>query len=137
MTTIVTRRLLPGEQRCSHTDGLFGLNFPMQLEPTIFSFASRLSPSYRGGYWEFYELGNGGFYMAPDADEPFVVSCPNDYEGQLSAEAFGIATCLYAYSHLSFIDSGDIREVYAGQYHLLREYMMEHPEAETILQAID
>lgn len=109
----------------------------MQLEPAIFGFASRLSPTYRGGYWEFYELDNGGFYMAPDDDESFVVRCENGYQGTMSADALGITACLYAYSRLSFVAGDAIGEVYARQYHLLREYMMEHSEATAIFGATD
>ena len=109
----------------------------MQLEPTVFNVASMLSPDYGGGYWEFYELGNDGFYMAPESDVPFNLSCPNGYEGQLSPDALGIAVCLYAYSHLSFITKGSVAEVYAQHYHLLREYMLGHAEVDAILSATD
>jgi hypothetical protein len=136
-TTIVTRELVPVHQRGNHVDDLFGIHFPMQLEPYIFGVASELSPDYNGGYWEFYALSNGGFYMMPDAGTPFTVICPNGYDGVLSADAFGVTSCLYAYSRLSFIADRDVAEVYARQYHLLREYMMEHAEESAILRAID
>jgi hypothetical protein len=58
------------------------------------------------------------------------------YEGDLSGDALGITACLYAYSNLSFSLS-DIAEDYARQYHLLREYMLGHPEVREILGAID
>jgi hypothetical protein len=49
----------------------------------------------------------------------------------------GIAACLYAYSHLSFGGDDAFVETCAQQYHLLRDYMLEHPEARGILGAID
>ena len=64
--------------------------------------ASRLSEDYGGGYWLFYTLDNGGFYMAPDSDGKFQVISPNGWEGFMSADAFGITVCLFAYSNLSF-----------------------------------
>ena len=54
----------------------------------------------------------------------------------MSADAFGIAVCLFAYSNLSF-GSGQFAETCAKQYHLLREYMMDHAEAGAILAATD
>ena len=85
-----------------------------------------------------YELSNGGFYMAPQTDSPFHVSCMNGYVGTLSADAFGITVCLYAgYNHLSFSDDQAFAETCAEQYHLLREYMFEHLDVEGILRAID
>ena len=47
--------------------------------------ASRLSEDYGGGYWEFYTLGNGGFYMAIDSEGQFQVISPNGWEGFMSA----------------------------------------------------
>ena len=110
--------------------------FPMKLEPFIYFMADTICEDYQGGYWEFYSLINGGFYMAPRSDKPYRVSCENGYQGDLSADAFGVVCCLYAYSHLSF-GSGEFAGVCAEQYHLLREYMFEHPEVERILGAID
>ena len=135
-TNTVTRQLVADDQRTQITADLFGVYFPLQLEPFIFSMASRLSEDYGGGYWEFYTLGNGGFYMAIESDAQFRVSSPNGWEGFMSADAFGIAVCLFAYSNLSF-GSGQFAETCADQYHLLREYMMDHAEARAILVATD
>lgn len=135
MNTITCKRIATN-QRISHTARLFGLNFPMRLEPFIYAMAEEMGHEYRGGYWQFYKLSNDGFYMAPDSDTQFKVSCENGYEGSMSADALGITACLYAYSHLSFGD-GAFAETCAQHYHLLRECMLEHTEAGVILQAID
>jgi hypothetical protein len=74
--------------------------------------------------------------MAPDDDQPFQVCSENGWEGKLSADAFGIAACLYAYSHLSFAE-GDFGDVCARHYHWLRAFAMGHAEAGGILAAID
>lgn len=136
-TTIITRELVPEQQRTDVVDALFAINFPLQLEPYVFAVASELSSDYRGGYWAFYALGNGGFYMAPDDDARFAVRCENDFEGTMSADALGVTACLYAFSRLSFVASEHIAEVYARHYHLLREYAMYHAEAAAILAATD
>lgn len=136
MSSIVTARLVPDDQRTSFTGKLFGINFPMRLEPTVFCMAGRIAAEYHGGYWLFYALSNGGFYMAPQSDTVFAVSCENGFEGQLTADALGIAACLYSYSHLSF-GEGDFADTCANQYHFLREYMFGHPEVKEILRAID
>lgn len=69
----VTEDLVPDHERLSITADLFGFFFPMKLEPAIYQFAETLSDDYRGGYWTFYHLSNGGFYMAPDQNEQFEV----------------------------------------------------------------
>jgi hypothetical protein len=127
--------LVPEANRVSFVHSLFGIHFPLRLEPTVFHMAGMLAREYRGGYWQFYALSNGGFYMAPDA-HAFEVVCENGYVGQLSAEALGIAACLYAFSHLSF-GGDEFAELCAEHYHLLREYALDHPEARGILAATD
>ena len=136
-TTTITRERLDDGERTSVTAGLFGIHFPLLIEPLVYALTEEMSREYRGGYWEFYRLSNGGFYMAPDSEKYYPVSCQNGYEGILSADALGITVCLYAYSHLSFLNRPGLAETCAEQYHLLREYMLEQPEAEGILGAID
>jgi hypothetical protein len=132
----VTRKLVPEDQRLDVVERLFGMAFPLQLEPVVYGITDRMAQEYTGGYWDFFALSNGGFYMAPSEDSVFHVKCQNMYEGNLSADALGITACLYAYSNLSFSLS-DIAREYARHYHLLREYMVEHPEVREILGATD
>ena len=133
---MITNIIIPESERMAFVDKLFGLHFPMRLEPTIYDMAGRLASEYRGGYWEFYALSNGGFYMAPRSTTVFDVSSENGFEGTLSADALGIAACLYAFSTLSFGED-DFAQICGRHYHLLREYMFEHAEAKSILAAID
>jgi len=127
---------LSESQRIDYPAALFGVAFPFRVEPAVFNIARQLSRAYDGGLWDFYALSNGGFYMAPQTDEPFDVRAENGFEGRLSACAFGITVCLYAFSHLSF-EAGPAAETCAEQYHLLREHMLDHREAQLILAAID
>ena len=136
-TSNITRQQVADDQRIAITAKLFGVNFPMQLEPSVYGTTGSLAGDYHGGYWTFYLLSNGGFYMAPDADSDFAVSCENGYEGCLSSDALGITACLYAYSHLSFNGNEEFAQICARQYHWLRDYMLDHAEARAILRAID
>ena len=137
MTDTITRELIPEDRRMLHTDRLFGMHFPLLLEPFIYAATEKMAEDYHGGYWHFYSLSNGGFYMAPDGDETFHVTCANCYEGDLSADALGIVACLTAYSHLSFSRDIAFARSCAEHYHLLRDFMFEHPETRAILGAID
>ena len=132
----ISRQLVADDQRTNITADLFGVYFPLQLEPFLYAITSKLSEDYSGGYWHFYHLGNGGFYMAPDSAGKFQVAGENGHECFMSGDALGMTAFLYAYSHLSF-GQGDFADVCAQHYHLLREYMFEHPEARDILRAID
>ncbi len=55
----------------------------------------------------------------------------------MSADALGTTVCLYAYSHLSFDGAPELVDTCNEQYHLLREYVFEHPEVRGILAATD
>ena len=103
----------------------------------MYTFAERMSKDYQGGYWEFWTLSNGGFYMAPAGDRLFHVICENQFEGDLSADALGVTVCLYAYSNLSFAGPDAFADVCSDQYYWLKDYALEHPEVEAILVAID
>ena len=135
--TIITRNTISSSQRIKHTANLFGIRFPVSIEPAIYSIAGNIAAEYDGAYWDFYSLSNGGFYMAPSLTKLYQVSCINGYEGTLSADALGITACLYAYSHLSFSSNAVFAEMCANHYHWLRAYMLDHDEAAAILAAID
>ena len=135
--TAITRRTIEDDDRVTHTADLFGFHFPLHLEPLVYATADRLSSDYAGGYWEFYALSNGAFYMAPIGDKTFHVTCENSFEGELSADALGITVCLYACSHLSFSGMLGFADMCAQQQHRLRKYALEHNDAEEIMGAID
>lgn len=133
----ITRNKIPTQKRIKHTADLFGLHFPMRLEPAIYDITGSIAEEYNGRYWEFYTLSNGGFYMAPVSNTKFNVNCENGYEGALSADALGIAACLYVYSNLSFGVESAFTETCVEQYHWLRDFMLEHADARGILGAVD
>ncbi len=122
--------------RVTYTANLFGVHFPFKLELCVYGMADRLAPAYNGGYWHFYGLSNGGFYMAPATDAIFDISFENGFDGKLSADTLGVTACLYAYSHLSF-GEGEFAQACARHYYLLRDFMMEHAEVRGILAATD
>ena len=135
--TSISATLIPEQDRLNFTAKLFGVHYPFKLEPLIFQTADSLSTEYDGGFWEFYSLSNGGFYMAPVADKPYLIESPNGHVCYLSPDAFGITCCLFAYSMLSFEGTPGFSVKCAEHFHLLREYMLDHAEAGGILGAVD
>jgi hypothetical protein len=105
------------------------------VERAIYGFMRSLASQYNGGFWKFYELSNGGFYMAPDSAETYRVISPNGFEGDMSADAAGITACLFTFSHLSF--HYDDNEAFSRHFHFLREFAVNHAEASSIFAAID
>lgn len=104
------------------------------VEHHVFSFMHTLAADYRGGYWHFYELSNGGFYMAPWRDSLLLRVPGNGYEGSMTADAAGITACLFALSYLSFRLSD---ESINRHFHLLRDFALQHAEISEIIAAID
>ena len=108
----------------------------MIFEGTVYTSMRRFAPDYTGGLWQFFELSNQGFYMAPEERRTYRFSVDtNGYEGVMSADAAGITVCLFTYSHLSFEYFGD--ETFAEHFHRLRDFALEHAEASAIFAAID
>ncbi len=133
---LITCITVPESERMNVADALFGVRYVTLLEPTVFNLAGMLAAEYDGAYWEFFTLSNAGFYMAPRGEDIYDICCENGFEGKLSSSGLGLAACLYAYSQLSF--GGDtFADLCATQYHLVREYMFQHKEAESIARAID
>jgi len=133
---LVTRELVTESQRMAVSGKYFGMYFPLRIEPVVYGITDRMAEDYNGGYWNFYTLSNDSFYAAPADERLYHVKCDNMFEGDLSADALGITSYLYAYSNLSF-SNGRFARVSACYYHRLREYMFEHPEVKAILEATD
>jgi hypothetical protein len=102
----------------------------VRFERLVYLFADQLCSEYTGGFWEFYLLSNGAFYMTPPDD--MEVSAANGFTGRMSADAVGIVVSLYAASALAEQSDRGI-----DAFHRLREFALDHPESSAIFRAID
>ena len=111
--------------------GVFHLNF----ELGVYSIMDRACASYSGGLWDFFELSNGGFYIALDSAQAVHLIWPDNYfDASMSADAAGIGVSLMVLSNLSF-QKDSAR--FAEKFHLLRDFALEHDEASLIFRFID
>jgi hypothetical protein len=106
----------------------------MTVEHKIYSLMGRFVADYNGAFWEFYELSNGGFFMAPRIPSVRLSIESNGFQGQMSADAAGITVCLFAFSLLSFERN---EEVFVRHFHWLRDFALGHSEAAQIFATID
>lgn len=137
METSITKTQYPESERLEFLPKFAGRSF-MQFENRIYSYMSEACPSYSGGYWEFYTLSNGGFYMAYDSGERLPMQWEmNGYSGSMGADAASIAVNLMAMAHQCETVSGADRERFASAFHTLRDYAAEHEEAAEIFRFID
>jgi hypothetical protein len=122
------------EQRADFLPHFFGMHF-MRGEAAVYATLQSMCQEYDGGYWEFYMLSNGGFYMAPAARKTFHLSCEgNGFEGEVSANAAGIIATLMALNALVWKTED---QALAESFYRLRDYALQHRESRSILRAID
>lgn len=141
-TIAITGEVIAEESRMQFATAMFKspFSFP-KLEGIVFSQTSKFCAKYKGGYWEYVSLSNGGFYMYPrigDVGEKFDVCNADNYgESVITADALGIVVTLIALSHLSFALNGSDLEKVCDLHALLMDYYCEHAESEAIAVLID
>jgi len=108
----------------------------MIVERALYAELRHLCAEYRGGWWNFYDLSNGGCYLAPGGSEVFHLTVPgNGFDGRLTADATGITVTLFALSHLAFRFPSV--PIFSDRFYQLRDFALEHGERQLIFAAID
>jgi Antirestriction protein len=131
---VVTAERIPDGERLNALPRHFGVRSMLRVESAVYASMREIARDYSGGYWHYYELSNGGFYMAPDASIPFAILVQgNGFSGILSADAVGIVASLFGINRVSF--SGCDRCV--DQFYRLRDFALSHAEQRQIFRAID
>lgn len=132
-TNAIQAKVVPGDERMRFLPRVFGRRF-MQGEAAVFNWMRRLCRQYDGGYWDFIDLSNGGFYLRLVSEKPVALFVDgNGFEGELSADAASIVVCMFAINALMFNGAHELEDA----YYALREYALQHPERRLILDAID
>lgn len=139
-TSTIERVEVPESTRLAFLPKHVGTGFVLiEFESTVYGNLASMCDAYRGGYWEFYELSNGGFYMAPRLEHELTLDCPgNGFNGSVSADAAGIVATLYTLSQMSHKYVGKpVGNRCADNYHRLLAFVDGHPQARSIFSAID
>ncbi|PTB17774.1 antirestriction protein [Trinickia symbiotica] len=130
----VQATLVPMLRRMQILPRYFG-RYMLVAEAIVYRSLESLCQDYSGGYWDFYELSNGGFYMAPSTTHRLRLQCDgNGFDGEMSADAAGIVACLFAFNALVWKTRD---ERFERLYYCLREFASDHSEACAISAAID
>ncbi len=114
---------------------LFGTRSGLMFEYHVYNMAEALCPTYRGGFWEFNRLSNGGFFLCLAGDEPIEIRAMNGTHGTVSRETVGIILSLFSYKIMMERD----RKPYKFQCHFqwLCEYVFSHDDGAFIFSAIN
>lgn len=135
-TKPVTAMIVPMERRIAVLPAFFP-GYYMKVEASVYDWMRRFCPDYRGGYWEYVTLSNGGMFLYPKRSDGGTYKLEwygNGFTGEVSAEAAGLIMTLMAMSHLSFeIPDDRLSE----NFNDVREYAAQVPEAEKIFAALD
>lgn len=107
----------------------------LEFEFGVYDLMRDFCRDYAGGFWEFYSLSNGGFYIAPDEDRRYHIFVPsNGFDGELSSDAAGVVMSLYSLNKMTWRAP---TEYLNAKYYELYDFAAQHPEAATIFGAID
>ncbi|HCN72215.1 MAG TPA: antirestriction protein [Pusillimonas sp.] len=123
------------EQRFGFTSKLFGERAFIEGEIAVYQWMRQLCTTYNGGYWRFFGLSDGGYFMQPDVEEPLRLVWPLNWSDEVvSAQAAGIVATMFGLSQVleSYPD-----ELVIDNYHKLREFLGQHPESRAMFRLID
>ena len=124
-----------GEDRMNFTPLLFGPEMFLQGERCVFEWMRRLCADYNGGYWKYFAVSNGAYYMAPARDGKMRLTWPLNWSDEtVSPDAAGIVATLFALNNAMGAGADDCL---VKNYYALSEYAMAHPEAPAIFRLIN
>lgn len=133
-TCAITATIVPDERRMEILPHYFGKHM-IRGEVAVYTAMSSLCATYHGGFWDYVELSNGAFYMAPRLSDPLSITCDgNGYDGELSSDAAGIVATLLALNAMAWSTED---ASFTDLYHRLLAFVPSHPETRKIFAAID
>jgi hypothetical protein len=130
----ITASVVPGERRMDFLPQHFGERAMIKFEMSVYDWMGSLCPTYRGGFWNYVELSNGGAFMYPSGVESFAISVDgNGFSSTVGAEVAGIIATAFALNNMLWRGGDSLTE----KYEQLLEFIGEHPESVAIRRALD
>ena len=130
----ITASIVPGEKRMDFLPQHFGAHAMIKFEMSVYDWMGSLCPTYRGGFWNYVELSNGGAFMYPSGVETLEISVDgNGFSGTVGAEVAGIIATAFALNNMLWKGWDSL----TAKYEQLLEFIGEHPEGATIRRALD
>lgn len=127
-------KVVPCERRMGFLPLHFGERAMIKFEMSVYDWMGSLCPTYRGGFWNYVELSNGGAFMFPSGVETFEISVDgNGFSGTVGAEVAGIIATAFALNNMLWKGWDSL----TAKYEQLLEFIGEHPEGATIRRALD
>lgn len=106
----------------------------IEFESILSHVMQEICPKYVCGYWRFFELENGAFYMVPAEDNSYQFEVnSNGFKGLISQEAAGIVATILTLNYMLMAHKTK-KLVY--KFYLLLDYAMAHEESDAIFAAL-
>jgi Antirestriction protein len=132
---LIVETLVADSQRLDFLPRHFGSHM-LTVERWVYMQMGHLSEDYQGGYWDYYDLSNGGCYIAPAGSRQYNICVEtNGYSGAFDAKGAGIVATLFTLSFLSFRHPHIER--FAERFYQLRNFALTRHDAAQIFGAID
>lgn len=131
---MITQTLVGEDQREDFLPKHMG-KYSLMFELYAFSMMDRYAENYTGGLWDFFELSNGGMFIAPSSEDKFhMANAINHSDEIMTAQAAGIGITLYALNALAInFEAPEMGTL----YYALKNFAAEHPESRSIFRFID
>lgn len=136
---VVTATLVAQKDRGMFFPKHLGMSRLLTGENTFYHFMDKLVPDYKGGNWTFYNLSNGGFYIAPSFRHAHLQSM-NGSKVLVTGDAAGVIVTLFVLNYwLNQYEeiNDEAGEKLYHQYYSLLDFASGHPESVNIFRAID
>lgn len=131
---MITKTLVAEDKRMDFLPKYIGKPF-FKYELLVYRFMDMFCENYMGGYWQFYELSNGGMFICIDEEKSFrVCNDMNYFDDSMSGEAVSLGVNMCALNALMDCPNPDR---YIDLYYQLRDFICEHKETNKILRFID
>ena len=92
-----------------------------------------MQSGYPGGFWNFYDLSNGCFSIAPELPHPMRLMRPGSFfDGEMSPDVAGGVATLFVLTRFA-----GHSPAFAEKYWQIYEYIGSHPEAQKIYAAVE
>lgn len=112
----------------------------MKAEQFMYTFSDKHLYGYDGGFWDYYELPNGGFFVRFNFEGTMRFSYPENYtECNVNAEEYGIIVTMFLISNaFTWPDRSKINELIDSRYAIMGYVDIMKPESRRkIFSAID
>lgn len=127
-----------GERRLDVLSPYTGIHMALRIEAAVHDALWHLSRDYQGGPWDYFELSNGGVFLAPqNRGQTFRIKVSgNSFSAAVDPHVAGLIATLFAYNQLAWIPTPP-RAAMLEKEAQLSEYIETLPNAALIKAAIE